>query len=182
MVALYHYFIRKSVQLHSAMTAAILVEAPSSMAGKRTRFSSDGQGVAGGLVGLIDTHNFLPYSERLTDNINRAGILRNKALFQCLRDSQSNLSFSQTAMEGILRTVASKSPVLHFKTEADASDWVVTMARRTRAACRHIEQARVKKPEVRMVEDALGRECTTHHPILLISCRCFVIDWGTAEV
>ena len=76
-------------------------------------------------------------------------IIKHSAFIGRLHDVASNLSFSKTVVETALSGILLKR--LEDKTwtmsEADASNWTVTMAARIRLMCRHTQQAILKNPK-----------------------------------
>ena len=123
---------------------------------KRSRFDSHIDVVVQKLVEVVDTPGFLQYCEKSGDVLQRAALIRSREVFVALRDCQYNLSFAKTQMQGISSGLADKTNKFSLPDPASRADWIETMERRVRAACRHVAQARLKNPRCSWLRQLFG--------------------------
>ena len=105
--------------------------------------------LAGILESEITSISWLKYPHEKDAPSDPQRIIKHSALIGRLHDVASNLSFSKTVVEAALSGILQKR--LEDKTwtmsEAEASNWTVTMAARIRLMCRHTQQAILKNPK-----------------------------------
>ena len=122
----------------------------------RARFDQSAADVANKLVAVVESPNFLMYSEKASHQLNSAALLRSRDVFVILREFQYNLAFSRTMMVNILKELDARSTKWEFTKAEDLETWLDTMQARIRAACRHIQQARVKNPSCTWLRELFG--------------------------
>ena len=109
--------------------------------GDRPRYEGTAAELAAAIEPFVIKVKFLAYPEKLTSPVDKQVILAQSSLLKCLKDLQDNLSFSQASMLEAYKVIGeSKNKVWQLPPD-QLEDWAQTVAKRTRAMCRHLQQA-----------------------------------------
>jgi hypothetical protein len=94
----------------------------------------------------VTSESFLYYPEKPSDPVKPDTLVAHKYLVRALTDVCPNLSFGKKQLEAVFAEIAGVKRFKALNTKELAEDWVETMSKRIQIACRHVAQARLRKP------------------------------------
>lgn len=110
----------------------------------RARFAGSIADLAETLEPYVTKLKFLSYTEKLEGPVERKVIVAQQDMLNALRTLQPNLAFPQEKTRDAFKVLAAGKNTIWQLTDSQLEDWSSTMARRTRAMCRHLQQALTK--------------------------------------
>ena len=103
------------------------------------------------LAPFVTQASWLQYTDRPNDPVKPEILVSHKLMLGALTLVSPNLSFSKTQLQSVFRKFMQEG---EFKELADVdqeNDWVETMQKRLHMACRHLSQARLRRPPPKWV-------------------------------
>eukprot|EP00969_Alexandrium_andersonii_P062842 2767593-Alexandrium_andersonii.AAC.1 len=113
------------------------------MAGTRQRADIEPELIADVLRPYVRSATWFRYAERLDAPLRADVLCAHRRWILQLRGLQANLSFTQAALVKVFHSLCRPEWAL---TREQTEDWAKTMAKRVRAACRHVQQSSIKRP------------------------------------
>ena len=89
---------------------------------------------------------WLRYNEKPTDKALPDALVAHQALMRQLTGLCKNLSFKKEQVEEAFNKIMLENDFEALSSPELQTDWVETMAKRVRLMCRHLAQARIRKP------------------------------------
>jgi hypothetical protein len=112
----------------------------------RSRYNGEVGKLHAVLAPFVTSVGWLLYQESATDTVKPELLVAHKFLIQALTSLCANLSFSKKHLEVVFRMIERERLFPELLNDDAKKDWVETMSSRVFMACRHIAQARLRKP------------------------------------
>ena len=120
---------------------------------RRSRLHGDAADAAAILSSFAGSPSWFVYPESAKKSIHKKTLLQFRALFKSLHGLQPNLSFTQKIMERAVEL--NQREEWHLSAEEAISQKQV-VAKRFRAACRHLPQALLRKHPLGLAKSIIG--------------------------
>jgi hypothetical protein len=116
------------------------------MAATRNRFDGSKDELQSVLSPFVVHSSWLLYPEKANDKCRPDILVDHKLMLTALTKLCANLSFGKKAIESAFQGLREEKQFQEISDPDFGDDWVQTMCRRLHMACRHLAQARLRKP------------------------------------
>jgi hypothetical protein len=111
----------------------------------RSRFDGGAEELYEVLAPFVVHVSWLHYVEKVNHPVQPAILIAHKALFAACMSIAPNLAFTQTVVKEVFTRLVHERAFPTITTPTQTEDWIDTMTKRFRCACRHIASNRVRK-------------------------------------
>jgi hypothetical protein len=122
----------------------------------RPRFDGDAEQLYVVLEPFVISATWLHYVEKVNHAVKPSILIAHKAMIRACTSLAPNLSFTQTLVKEVFDRLQQTKAFPCLATPEQKEDWVETMTKRFRCACRHIMRERARKPPPRWLEHIDG--------------------------
>jgi len=115
----------------------------------RPRYNGSAEDLLEGLRPYVTSAAWFQYQEKLSDPIRPDILVAHKHLVRTLTELSPNMSFASGQLKQVLTMIMRERCFEELQDDDSCDDWVQTCSKRIQTACRHIAQARLRKPPPR---------------------------------
>jgi hypothetical protein len=115
----------------------------------RARYKGSLDDLHAAIAPFVVSPGWLMYQEKPKDPVKPEILVAQKFLLRSLTSVCKNLSFSKKQLDHVFERLLKEKSFKELNDKESQEDWVETMSKRARMACRHLAQARIRKPPPR---------------------------------
>ena len=130
----------------------------------RQRYDGNADQLHAILEPFVVSASWLHYVEKVNLAVKPSILIAHKALFQQLTSLCPNLAFTQAVVTEVFKRLLREKAFPSLAATVDADDWVETMTKRFRCACRHIARNRCRKPPPKWLQHLDGMGAASSGP------------------
>jgi hypothetical protein len=101
---------------------------------------------------FVRSADWLHYAEKASDPIKPEILVAHGAMLRAVTKLCPNMAFTPSVVTQAFEQLAEKKDFQVLSTPAIREDWVDTITKRFRTACRHLSQSRLKRPRPRWLQ------------------------------
>jgi hypothetical protein len=123
----------------------------SSMSSPRSRYDGSLDKLHAALAPFVTDVSWLVYQDRANDPVKPEILVAHKLMLRALTHLSPNLSFSKSQLQNVFGKFIQEGGFKELADTDQETDWVETQQKRLHMACRHLAQARLRKPPPKWV-------------------------------